>query len=88
MALIMKEGVLDPDEGYRAHVTMHLGNLPQTMIILARLVSMDSISEVFAPIIDKEHILALYFVDVIFVIGIMLMSLVAAVIFSVTLEQS
>merc|ERR1712187_807656 len=78
----------EADEGFQAIVGRYFPSLPITMMTLIQFICMDSIGAIYKPLIEKDPILAIYFVAELIVIPIVLMNLVAAVIIQDAMEQA
>jgi hypothetical protein len=76
-----------PDQAFQQHVDLYFSSLPQTLWTLVRFVTLDDINIIYRPLVEKDPWLALYFLLLMLVVGIVLMNLVTAVIFSSTLEM-
>jgi len=79
------------DEEFQAIVTTYFTNLPTAMLTLLQFVCLDSVAEIYRPMIIKEVdngscFLLFYFILVILVLSIVLMNLVTAVIVNGAME--
>lgn len=77
-----------PDAEFQEHVEKYFSSLPSTMMTLVQFACMDDLSQVYRLLIEKDGWLALYFLAIILVVSIMLMSLVMAVIISSTIDAN
>jgi len=73
---------------FKAHVDSHFKNLPMTMFTLIRFVCLDDMSEAYVSLVAQDWTLAIYFVTVILVVGIVFMNLLAAAVINSCMEQS
>lgn len=78
----------DADPEFQMHVEEYFANLPVTMLTLLSMACLDDLHEVWNPLVRRDGMLSLYFISLIFVIGIVAMGLVQAVIFATTIEQN
>lgn len=69
-------------------VLYHFGTLPKTMLTLMQFYTMDSIANVYFPLIDFKPTLAVYFGGVFVVVSISLMNMVTALIVNSALETA
>merc|ERR1719282_406265 len=58
------------------------------MLTLLQFVCLDNLNEIYRPLIEKDPLLALYFVGIILVVCVVLMNLIGAVIFASALEAN
>ncbi|CAL1130934.1 unnamed protein product [Cladocopium goreaui] len=87
--LITKDGELRKDPEIDALIVNNFSSLPLAMMTLVRFVTMDSISVIYAPLIQaKALVLGLYFGLLICVVSISLMNLVTAVMVEGALEHA
>lgn len=66
----------------------HFGNLFVTMMTLVQFVTLDSMANVYKPLVKVDPGLAVYFGGLVLVISIVLMNLITAVIVNSALEQA
>eukprot|EP00929_Paragymnodinium_shiwhaense_P096366 TRINITY_DN57942_c0_g1_i1.p1 TRINITY_DN57942_c0_g1~~TRINITY_DN57942_c0_g1_i1.p1 ORF type:complete len:768 (-),score=188.30 TRINITY_DN57942_c0_g1_i1:113-2416(-) len=78
----------DADEEFRDIVDRHFSSLPQTMLTLLQFVCLDSVGQIYKPLIEKENFLAIYFVGLILIVPIVLMNLVTAVVVNSAFDQA
>lgn len=69
-------------------VDNYFPTLPATMLTLVQFVCLDSIGQIYRPIILYDGVLVFYFASVILVVGIVLMNIVTAIIVNSALQQS
>jgi hypothetical protein len=70
----------DADEEFIQIAARYFSSLPQTMLTLLQFVCLDSIAQIYKPLIEKEYLLTLYFIGLIPLVPVVLMNLVTAVI--------
>eukprot|EP00930_Biecheleria_cincta_P038870 TRINITY_DN26731_c0_g1_i1.p1 TRINITY_DN26731_c0_g1~~TRINITY_DN26731_c0_g1_i1.p1 ORF type:complete len:574 (+),score=83.09 TRINITY_DN26731_c0_g1_i1:74-1795(+) len=88
MELITKSKLNAEDEQFREHVQKYFHSLPMTMLSLMRFVTLDNVSELYMPLVEKDPVLALFFVGMSLVISLVFFHLIGAVLCSTTLEQN
>jgi len=86
--IITKNASDNDDPAYRVHVEKYFSSLPQTMMTLIRFACLDNTSEIYAPLVEREPLLALFFIPIIFTVSMVMFHLLGAVIFSSTLDQN
>jgi Ca2+-binding EF-hand superfamily protein len=69
-----------PDRDFQEHVELYFPDLPNTMMTLLNFACLDNMSDVWLDLIAKDGWLAIYFVAIVLVMGIVIMNIVAAVI--------
>ena len=69
-------------------VALYFPNLTTTMLTLTQFVTLDSIGEIYAPLVKKQPLLMVYFAIFLLVVSITLMNLITATIVESSLEQS
>eukprot|EP00927_Polykrikos_kofoidii_P017635 TRINITY_DN18055_c0_g1_i1.p1 TRINITY_DN18055_c0_g1~~TRINITY_DN18055_c0_g1_i1.p1 ORF type:complete len:565 (+),score=109.24 TRINITY_DN18055_c0_g1_i1:49-1743(+) len=77
-----------PDSEFRDHVDRYFATLPRTMLTLMRYVCMDEMSQTYSLLVEKDAALVPYFIGLIICLGIIVMNLVGAVIFTGTLDMN
>eukprot|EP00927_Polykrikos_kofoidii_P039240 TRINITY_DN3366_c0_g1_i5.p1 TRINITY_DN3366_c0_g1~~TRINITY_DN3366_c0_g1_i5.p1 ORF type:complete len:633 (+),score=110.63 TRINITY_DN3366_c0_g1_i5:236-1900(+) len=78
----------DPDEAFQDHVDKYFSSLPSTMFTLVQFASLDGTHDVSRLLVEKDPRLAVYFLTVVLLVGIIFMNLIAAVIVTRSIEQS
>jgi len=78
----------EPDEKFQSVVATYFSSIPQSMLTMVQIMCLDEVSDIYRPLVEKDPILALYFVFVIMVINLLLLNLVTSVILSSTMEQN
>jgi voltage-gated sodium channel len=86
--LINESSYAKTDEDFKVIVDEYFGSLTVTMLTLVQFICLDSVAEIYRPLVQKDGVLILYFVAVILVVPIVLMNLVTAVIVNSALEQA
>jgi len=76
------------DPQFSEIVRVHFPDLPRTMLTLIQFVTLDSVNAVYAPLVEKDPAVAVYFVALILIVSVVLMNLVTAVIVNSALEQA
>jgi len=79
---------LTADPEFQVHVDRYFRSLPVTMFTLIRFACMDDMSDAYETLVDHDWTLAIYFISVILVVGIVFMNLLAAAVINSALEQS
>ena len=74
--LISKDPVLMTHPSTGHIVEDRFGSLPMTMLTLAQFVTLDSIANIYVPLVYQKPILVVYFSGIILVLSISLMNLV------------
>eukprot|EP00927_Polykrikos_kofoidii_P028522 TRINITY_DN24890_c0_g2_i1.p1 TRINITY_DN24890_c0_g2~~TRINITY_DN24890_c0_g2_i1.p1 ORF type:complete len:585 (+),score=92.58 TRINITY_DN24890_c0_g2_i1:40-1755(+) len=69
-------------------VEEHFAGLPVTMLSLFAFVTLDSISEIYFPLIRKRPVLVFYFVSLILVMSMALVNLITAYILDASIQRS
>merc|ERR1719469_1764533 len=86
---IITLGAHSEDEEYQQIVHTFFRSIPISMLTLVQFVCVDSIGNIYKPLIEKNPLLMTpYFVVLILVISIVLMNLVTAIIVNGALEQA
>jgi len=70
------------------HIERYFRNLPVTMFTLIRFACLDDMSTAYDMLVQEDWTLAVYFVSVILIIGIVFMNLLSAAVINSSLEQS
>ncbi|CAK0807949.1 unnamed protein product [Prorocentrum cordatum] len=78
----------DGDPTFHDIVEHSFNTLPQTMMTLMQFVSFDNVVLIYEPLIKRDWRLALFFISIIVIVGILLMNLVTAVVVNNALEQA
>merc|ERR1719329_6166 len=68
-------------------VRNYFSSVPMTMLTLMQFVTMDALCDIYRPLIERDHWLAMYFVGLVLVVSIVLMNLVTAVVVNSAIEQ-
>ena len=76
--LISKDAILTTDPTTEHIVQHHFGSLSMTMLTLAQFVTLDSIADIYRPLVYLKPALVVYFSGIILVLSISLMNLVTA----------
>lgn len=76
------------DAEFAETVEKYFKSLPETMLTLVQFAVLDEIGSIYRPLINKDGWLALYFMSLILVVGIVIMSIVNAVFVNSTMEQN
>jgi len=77
-----------PDNEFKRIVESYFPTVPITMLTLVQFVCMDSIGQIYRPLIKSNPFLVVYFTGVILVVGIVLMNIITAVLVNGALEQA
>ncbi|CAE7235015.1 unnamed protein product [Symbiodinium natans] len=86
--LAKSEGVDPLESAFFLVANEHFANLWVTMMTLVQFVTLDSMANVYKPLVKGDPGLALYFGGLVLVISIVLMNLITAVIVNSALEQA
>jgi len=86
LSMLSREEELDPAVLEVIH--RNFSSLPAAMLSLIQFITFDNISQIYTPLIDLEPMLAIFFMSVILVVGIVFMNLVTAAIVNSGLEQA
>ncbi|CAE7575134.1 CAC [Symbiodinium natans] len=86
--LISKDAILTTDPTTEHIVQHHFGSLSMTMLTLAQFVTLDSIADIYRPLVYLKPALVVYFSGIILVLSISLMNLVTAVLVEGALENA
>lgn len=78
----------DMPEGVAEVVANYFPSLPMTMLTLVQFVCMDSIGDIYRPLIKHDWVLAVYFMAVILAVSVVLMNIVSAIMVSNAVTQS
>lgn len=78
----------DADEQFRAHVEKYFSSMPVTLMTLMQFVTLDDMSALYRPLIEKDVTLVLYFTALILVVSIALLNLITAVVVTAAFEQN
>jgi len=86
MKILYSTEIVDPlVEGI---VEEYFKTLPITMLTLTQFITLDSIGAIYRPLIVYDASLAVYFISVIMIVGIVLMNLVTAVLVNGAMEEA
>ncbi|CAJ1355643.1 unnamed protein product [Effrenium voratum] len=86
--LITKDDVLKSQPATTAIVEQYFYSLPRAILTLLQFVTLDSIAQVYTPLILERPYLAMYFFSILIFVSIGLMNLVTAVIIEGALDQA
>ncbi|CAE7551710.1 unnamed protein product [Symbiodinium natans] len=84
--IITKSEALNQDPDAKLVVARHFQNLPTSILTLAQFVTLDSIAEVYFPIIVAQPLLFIFFLPILMFVSITLMNLITAVLVENALE--
>eukprot|EP00929_Paragymnodinium_shiwhaense_P079888 TRINITY_DN41645_c0_g1_i2.p1 TRINITY_DN41645_c0_g1~~TRINITY_DN41645_c0_g1_i2.p1 ORF type:complete len:631 (+),score=86.45 TRINITY_DN41645_c0_g1_i2:87-1979(+) len=76
------------DENFAYIVKEHFSSLPATMLTILSFLVFDSVREIYWPLVTQDPVLMLYFLAVIFTVGIVLANLITAVMVNGSIEQA
>eukprot|EP00440_Ansanella_granifera_P063097 gb/GFBE01068421.1/.p1 GENE.gb/GFBE01068421.1/~~gb/GFBE01068421.1/.p1 ORF type:complete len:604 (+),score=123.16 gb/GFBE01068421.1/:1-1812(+) len=85
--LITNHAANRSSEVFKNHVDLYFSNLPVTMMTLLRFAVLDNTSEVYSVLVREDPWLFGYFAMLTIMVSLISFHLIAAVIFSTTLEQ-
>mmetsp|Transcript_66738 Transcript_66738/g.118061 ORF Transcript_66738/g.118061 Transcript_66738/m.118061 type:complete len:575 (+) Transcript_66738:128-1852(+) len=86
--IITNNPMAEEDEEFRELRDSYFAGLPRTLVTLLRFATLDGMSEVYAPLIERDPWLVFYFVPLILIVSMLLFHLVGATIFSSSQEQN
>lgn len=81
MELIAKNPLNKVDPEFRAQSDKYFSSLPKTLLTLMRFATLDNTAEVYAPLVEKDPWLAIYFVTLSLVVSLIMFNVLGAVIF-------
>merc|ERR1719183_1269837 len=88
MELITTDMDSREDPEFDGYVELYFPGIWVTMLTLIQFVMVDSIAEIYTPMVSKNPMLGIYFVLILMIVPISLMNLVTAVIVEGSLEQA
>eukprot|EP00929_Paragymnodinium_shiwhaense_P059674 TRINITY_DN29874_c0_g1_i1.p1 TRINITY_DN29874_c0_g1~~TRINITY_DN29874_c0_g1_i1.p1 ORF type:complete len:827 (-),score=127.28 TRINITY_DN29874_c0_g1_i1:227-2707(-) len=86
MELVTMNAARETNKEFDKVVSMYFSSLPQTMLTLMQFVCLDSIGQIYKPLIEGDYVLAIFFIGVLLILPIVLMNLVTAVIVEGAIE--
>eukprot|EP00927_Polykrikos_kofoidii_P066156 TRINITY_DN61803_c0_g1_i1.p1 TRINITY_DN61803_c0_g1~~TRINITY_DN61803_c0_g1_i1.p1 ORF type:complete len:761 (-),score=125.87 TRINITY_DN61803_c0_g1_i1:205-2388(-) len=69
-------------------VSTHFADLPQTLLTLTQFITLDSLGEIYRPLVKADWKLSIFFMALILVVSIVAMNIVTAVIVNSAVEQA
>eukprot|EP00930_Biecheleria_cincta_P101914 TRINITY_DN9355_c0_g2_i2.p1 TRINITY_DN9355_c0_g2~~TRINITY_DN9355_c0_g2_i2.p1 ORF type:complete len:577 (+),score=127.24 TRINITY_DN9355_c0_g2_i2:76-1806(+) len=88
MELIAKNPLNKVDPEFQAQSDRYFSSLPKTLLTLMRFATLDNTAEVYAPLVEKDPWLAIYFVILSLVVSLILFNVLGAVIFGSAQDQT
>lgn len=88
LEIITNNDLAETDPVFKAIVDARFYNLPQTMLTFAQFMAMDSTASFYAPLVEREPWLCIFFVAVMLATNVALMNLITAVVVEGALEAA
>eukprot|EP00929_Paragymnodinium_shiwhaense_P039130 TRINITY_DN20579_c0_g1_i2.p1 TRINITY_DN20579_c0_g1~~TRINITY_DN20579_c0_g1_i2.p1 ORF type:complete len:648 (-),score=85.16 TRINITY_DN20579_c0_g1_i2:128-2071(-) len=78
----------DCDEDFREQAELHFSSLFSSMLTILSFLMFDSVRQIYWPLIEQDPALLLYFMAVIFLVGLVVANLITAIIVNGAMEEA